>query len=220
MKAIVVDYCGGNLRSVQKCLELAGCEAVVSKDASDIRGADAIVLPGVGAFADASRTMLASGQMQVIRERVSEGVPFLGICLGMQLLFDCGDEGMPEGELAEGLGLLSGRCRRISSINVEGKRLKVPHVGWNQVQIVAQQSEEIAPLFSGIVDGSNFYFTHSYQCEPACSADVLATVVHAEPFACVVRRGSAYGVQFHPEKSSQKGLMVVANFVGIAERSR
>lgn len=220
MRIIIVDYCKGNLRSVQKSLELAGCEAIISVEAHDIRSADAIVLPGVGSFADASRTMLASGQMQAIRERVRQGVPFLGICLGMQLLFDYGDEGMPEGEYAEGLGLLRGRCKRIGSISAEGKRLKVPHVGWNQVRFIERVTSDTEPLFSGIEDDSNLYFTHSYQCEPEDSCDVLATVEHAEKFACAVRKGSVSGVQFHPEKSSHKGLRVLANFVRMAERSR
>jgi glutamine amidotransferase len=214
MRVVVVDYCKGNLRSVQKSLELAGCEALISADVADILAADAIVLPGVGSFADASQTMLATGQMQAIRESVGRGVPFLGICLGLQLLFERGDEGLPDGQWAEGLGILRGHCRRISNQLADGSRVKVPHVGWNQVQYVAgAEKQGLLPLFDGITDNSNFYFTHSYQCEPADPADVLAVVTHAEPFPCVVRRGSAYGIQFHPEKSSQKGLRIMANFL-------
>jgi glutamine amidotransferase len=214
LKAVVVDYCKGNLRSVQKGLELAGCDAFISVDPADILGADAIVLPGVGSFADASQTMLATGQMQAIRERVTEGVPFLGICLGLQLLFERGDEGMPDGQWAEGLGLLPGYCRRVDSQTGDGRQLKVPHVGWNQVEFrPGAEQNGLAPLFVDIPDGANFYFTHSYQAVPADEANLLATVTHAKAFPCVVRAGSAFGVQFHPEKSSAKGLGVLANFV-------
>jgi glutamine amidotransferase len=213
MSFVVVDYCKGNLRSVQKGLQLAGGEAVISQDPSVIKAAQAIVLPGVGSFADASAEMISSGQMQVIRQRVSDGVPFLGICLGLQLLFERGDEGMPNGTWAEGLGLLQGYCRRIDHITTAGKSVKVPHVGWNQVDYCTGDDSCLSPLFAGVDSGSNFYFTHSYQCEPASSGDVLATVTHATEFACVVRKQNIFGVQFHPEKSSHKGLTVLENFV-------
>ncbi|MDR3307325.1 MAG: imidazole glycerol phosphate synthase subunit HisH [Coriobacteriales bacterium] len=211
---VVVDYCKGNLRSVQKALELAGCEARISAEPAAIRSAQAIVLPGVGSFADASATMLASGQMDAIRDRVAQGAPFLGICLGLQLLFERGDENMPEGQWAEGLALLRGSTRRIDAQTPGGARVKVPHVGWNQVAFKGEtRGEDRAPLFAGIPDGSNFYFTHSYQGVPSEECDVLAEVTHATAFPSVVRKGAVFGVQFHPEKSSHKGLEVLENFV-------
>ncbi|MDR2109399.1 MAG: imidazole glycerol phosphate synthase subunit HisH [Coriobacteriales bacterium] len=270
-KTVVVDYSKGNLRSVEKGLALAGAAALVSADADDIARADAIVLPGVGSFADASATMLASGQMQAIRERVRAGVPFLGICLGLQLLFERGDEGLgrrqpiiarsssgqfapdPPGQTtplpqvvassaqtdlgqidsksdaqalvgaspeqptfehrwAEGLGLLRGHCRRIDSTDLQGRSYKVPHVGWNQVHYSGDELW-ISPLFAGIADGSNFYFTHSYQAQPRDHSDIIASVVHARPFTCAVRREQIFATQFHPEKSSRNGLAVLRNFV-------
>jgi glutamine amidotransferase len=232
MSFVVVDYSKGNLRSVQKGLQLAGADARISESAADIRAAQAIVLPGVGSFADASAQMLASGQMQAIRERVAAGVPFLGICLGLQLLFERGDEGAPAGTWVEGLGLLKGACRRIDAIDAKGNTVKVPHVGWNQVRFCAGAapgngadgaargaSSPLSALFEGIEDGSNFYFTHSYQCEPAHASDVLATVVHATEFPCVVRKEHMFGIQFHPEKSSHKGLAVLKNFVAFVLNS-
>ncbi|MDR1358820.1 MAG: imidazole glycerol phosphate synthase subunit HisH [Coriobacteriales bacterium] len=210
MTVLVVDYSKGNLRSVQKGLELAGAHAVISADAEAIRSADALVLPGVGSFADASEVMLATGQMQALRERIHAGVPFLGICLGMQLLFEYGNEGMPEGAWAEGLGILSGRCTRIASTSSRGTSYKIPHVGWNQVLQGAN------PLFDGIADGSHFYFTHSYGCNPADATDVVATVTHARTMPAAVCKDRAFGVQFHPEKSSDTGLAVMRNFVRLA----
>ena len=212
MSFVVVDYSKGNLRSVQKGLELAGCEAVISAQSADIRAAEAIVLPGVGSFADASRQMQASGQMADIQRQIAIGVPFLGICLGLQLLFERGDEGMPAGQWASGLAVLPGYCRRIDAVDECGHSLKVPHVGWNQV-LYGDDGESLSPLFAGIANGSNFYFTHSYQCVPDRSEMVLASVQHAREFACVVRQGRVFGVQFHPEKSSTKGLAVLRNFV-------
>jgi glutamine amidotransferase len=216
MSFVVVDYSKGNLRSVQKGLELAGCEAVISADPGAIRAAQAIVLPGVGSFADASQQMLQSGQMQAIQERIAAGVPFLGICLGLQLLFERGDEGMPAGQWAPGLAVLPGYCRRIDAQDEQGRSYKVPHVGWNQV-IYGNDAESLLPLFQSVADGSNFYFTHSYQCMPSQPQTVLAAVRHAREFPCVVRRGRAFGVQFHPEKSSHKGLQVLRNFVGFVK---
>ena len=215
MAFVVVDYSKGNLRSVQKSFELAGVEAVISADASDIYKAEAIVLPGVGAFADASAAMLQNGQMQAIRECVQAGMPFFGICLGMQLLFERGDEGMPEGEWAEGLGLLPGECTRIANTDAEGTVHKIPHVGWNQAHYStsSKSKAKLPRLFIGIEDASNFYFTHSYGCVPAEESDVLATTTHATVLPSVVCRDLMFGVQFHPEKSSHKGLAVIKNFV-------
>jgi imidazole glycerol-phosphate synthase subunit HisH len=207
MKIAVVDYCKGNLRSVQKGLELAGAAASISDDPSQIASADAIVLPGVGSFHDACTFMTSSGQMEVIRARVAAGVPFLGICLGLQLLFERGDEGVVDG-WDEGLGILPGTVRRMNARRPDQTLVKVPHVGWNDVRYCMS-----SPLFDQIPDGSYFYFTHSYIVMPEHPADIIAEVEHAERFCAAVQRDNVFGVQFHPEKSSKLGMKVLENFV-------
>jgi glutamine amidotransferase len=216
-RCVVVDYSKGNLRSVEKGLERAGASAFISASPKRIAEADAIVLPGVGSFADASAQMAASGQMQAIRERVRAGVPFLGICLGLQLLLERGDEGVEqvayEHRWAEGLGLLRGHCRRVDARDAEGATYKVPHVGWNQAVYTTHDQDRLAALFAGIPDGSNFYFTHSYQAVPTDTQCVVASVEHASKFACAVQSNNILATQFHPEKSSHMGLAVLQNFV-------
>jgi glutamine amidotransferase len=222
MEFIVVDYCKGNLRSVQKGFELAGASARISAEAADIRRAGAIILPGVGSFADASETMIASGQWQAIRERISAGVPFFGICLGLQLLYDSGVEGVAQGAAAaRGLGVLAGHCDRIANTTASGKRVKVPHVGWNQLRYSRDPANDgqLAALTRGIDDGSNFYFTHSYRVFSGKGSEVAAEVTHADSFPCMVVAGNVVGVQFHPEKSSAKGLVMMQNFVDFVKRS-
>ena len=295
----VVDYQKGNLKSVERGLIAAGGEAFITADASEIAKADAIVLPGVGAFADAAATMCELGQMEAIRERVRVGVPFLGICLGEHLMFEHGVEGAPEGSPACGLGLLPGTVVAMPRYDAQGKAFKVPHVGWNTIEIPAcggsaavppcgegggnavlkqsslrcgtargtspdsaalldggqaepelsslrsenaggafpgsapqagsefafpgsapQAGSELAfacPLFDGIAPGEYFYFTHSY-IAPAGS-HTIAETTHSTRFASAVQFGErAFGVQFHPEKSSDAGARVLANFVAIAAR--
>jgi glutamine amidotransferase len=227
MALIVIDYQKGNIRSVQKGLELAGARARISGDAREIARADALVLPGVGAFADAAAFMTESGQMQAVREALARGVPFLGICLGLHLLLEWGEEGVadvtsrtaPDATWACGIAAIPGHVRRIDSADASGQGFKVPHVGWNQIRFKpdAEAVSALGALFDGIEDGSNFYFTHSYQGVPAERSAVLATVTHATELPCVIRKGSAFGVQFHPEKSSHKGLQVLKNFVRFAK---
>lgn len=243
VKFIVIDYKKGNIRSVQKGLELAGAQTRVSAEVSEIRTADALILPGVGSFADASAYMLETGQMQAIQERIQQGVPFLGICLGMQLLFERGNEGMPAGTWAEGLGIFEGTCERIASEDAEGKHYKVPHVGWNRVEYAysgdacttghqengqtcrqkrdsdTSRATGIDTLFAGIEDGSHFYFTHSFQCRPVSksSQEVLASTTHATTLPSAVGKENVFGVQFHPEKSSHKGLQLMKNFVDFVQ---
>lgn len=215
MSFIIVDYSKGNLRSVQKAFELAGVEARISADAHDIYDAEAIVLPGVGSFADAAVTMQANGQRQAIREQVRAGTPFFGICLGMQLLFERGTEGAPEDSWTEGLGILKGTCERIASVDSKGMLYKIPHVGWNQVELASSAAAQTSGLFKDIEDGSNFYFTHSYSCRPTNEEEILATTTHAQRFVSVVGKDHIVGVQFHPEKSSHKGLAIIKNFVNL-----
>lgn len=212
MDIAIIDYSKGNLRSVQKGLEAAGERAFVTSDPDDIPRADAVVLPGVGAFADAARTMQELGQMDALRDALAAGVPFLGICLGLHLLFEWGDEGV-EGGVIEGIGFLKGGCGRLPRVTSSGERVKIPHVGWNTVDLVRE-----SPLFDGLPSGSHFYFTHSYRCNPAEEADVLARTVHGEPFVSAVSRDNVYGVQFHPEKSSQLGRRMLENFARLARR--
>lgn len=202
----VVDYCKGNLRSVERGLIRAGGKAFITDDPSAIASAEAIVLPGVGAFADASATMLQTGQMQAIREALSRGVFFLGICLGEHLLFEEGTEGSDH---AEGLGVLPGVVDRIPEFDSQGNRYKIPHVGWNSIEF---DESCTCPLLEGIPVGEYFYFTHSY-CAPASQA-TIATTTHSVTFPSVVQSGERiFGVQFHPEKSSDAGARVLRNFV-------
>lgn len=230
----VVDYQKGNLKSVERGLIAAGGEAFITADASEIAKADAIVLPGVGAFADAATTMCELGQMDVIRERVRAGVPFLGICLGEHLMFEHGVEGAPEGNPTCGLGLLPGTVVAMPRGDEQGKAFKVPHVGWNTIEMPAcnwngetvaipptpQPGSELAlacPLFDGIAPGEYFYFTHSYIAPTG--SHTIAETTHSLRFTSAVQYGDrAFGVQFHPEKSSDAGARVLANFVAIAAR--
>lgn len=212
----VVDYRKGNLKSVERGLVAAGADARITDDARVIARAEAIVLPGVGAFADAAATMCELGQMEVIRDRVDAGVPFLGICLGEHLMFEEGTEGAPEEDdeassnNARGLALLPGVVDRMPRMDASGRAYKVPHVGWNSVAF-----DEDCPLFAGIEPGEFFYFTHSYVA-PDTPATV-ATTTHSTTFPSAVQfRSNAFGVQFHPEKSSDAGARVLANFVAFA----
>ncbi len=254
----VVDYQKGNLKSVERGLIAAGGEAFITADASEIAKADAIVLPGVGAFADAAATMCELGQIEAIRDRVRAGVPFLGICLGEHLMFEHGVEGAPEGNPACGLGLLPGTVVAMPRCDAQGKAFKVPHVGWNTIEIPAcggsaavppcgegggnavlkqsslrcgtargtspdsapQPGSDLAfacPLFDGIAPGEYFYFTHSYIAPTG--SHTIAETAHSTRFTSAVQFGErAFGVQFHPEKSSDAGARVLANFVAIAAR--
>ena len=295
----VVDYQKGNLKSVERGLIAAGGEAFITADASEIAKADAIVLPGVGAFADAAATMCELGQMEVIRERVRAGVPFLGICLGEHLMFEHGVEGAPEGNPACGLGLLPGTVVAMPRCDEQGKAFKVPHVGWNTIEMpsphggaavppcggivgnavlkqsslrcgtargtspdsaalldggqaepelsslrsenaggafpnsASQPESELAfpgsapqagselafacPLFDGIAPGEYFYFTHSYIAPTG--SHTIAETTHSVRFTSAVQYGDrAFGVQFHPEKSSDAGARALANFVAITAR--
>lgn len=226
---VVVDYHKGNLLSVVRGLTALGAEAVVSDDPAVIAAADAIVLPGVGAFGDASESMITLGQMPVIRQRVADGVPFLGICLGMHLMFEEGIEGAPEEDdevsthNAQGLAILPGVVDKLPAYDENRVFYKIPHVGWNTVEPVAHldAAAEMAPgftspLFAGIDPGEYFYFTHSYKVPDG--SFVVAQTTHAAPFSCAVQyQDHAFGVQFHPEKSSEAGARLLQNFIDIAK---
>ena len=197
----VLDYGMGNLRSVSKALERVGARAQVTSEHARIAAADGLILPGVGAFPKAMEEVRARGLDDAFRERVAAGVPALGICLGMQLLF----ERSTELGGAEGLGLLPGEVRALDAAG-----LKVPQIGWNAVRWRRE-----SPLCEGLPQPCAFYHVHSFAAIPADGADVVGTAVYGEEFASVVDRGRLFGVQFHPEKSGDDGLRLLRNFARI-----
>lgn len=207
----IVDYQKGNIRSVERGLAAAGADVRVTPTETGIREADGIVLPGVGAFADAMGTLEDTGQAAAIREAVAAGVPFLGICLGMHLMYEAGEE-HAEGAPTPGLGLLPGVVSRMPALDAEGCAHKVPHVGWNTVHVTEVGAQG---LFAGIPQDEYFYFTHSY-IAPEGDATCGRTA-HSVTFPSACARGRAFGVQFHPEKSSDAGAALLANFVRLTE---
>ncbi|MDI3280040.1 MAG: imidazole glycerol phosphate synthase subunit HisH [Bacillota bacterium] len=198
----IIDYGMGNLRNVERAFRRLGIPAVVTGDRREVEKASALVLPGVGAFTAAMENLRRAGLEVVIREAVEGGRPFLGICLGLQLLFEESEEGAEGGARPRGLGLLPGRVVRFK----EG--LKVPQIGWNQLHILRPE----APELQGIEEGSFFYFVHSYYALPADPGTVAATTDYGVSFASAVWRDNLFAVQFHPEKSSRAGLTLLANF--------
>jgi glutamine amidotransferase len=193
----IIDYGVGNLRSVEKAFAAMGCEALVTSDESLLRHAERLVLPGVGAFAACMRELSSRGLDNLVRERVKEGTPLLGVCVGMQMLFEESEE---FGETF-GLGLLKGRVRRFPG------DLVVPQVGWNQVR-----QRGTHPLLADIQDNAFFYFVHSYSCEADDRAVVIGETDYGALYPSVVARENICGVQFHPEKSQAAGLRLLANF--------
>ena len=192
----------GNLRSVEKALERAGAEVKVTRDANTIRAAEGLVLPGVGAFPKAMESVRKLGFDTLMREHVDAGKPALGICLGMQLLFDSSSELGG----AEGLGLLEGDVTAL-----EAPGLKVPHIGWNEVGWTNG-----TPVAEGLSNPAAFYHVHSFAPRPANAEDVLGRATYGTEFVSVVGRGNVFGVQFHPEKSGPDGLALLRNFVRLA----
>jgi glutamine amidotransferase len=206
---VIVDYGAGNLRSVQKALERVGATAVISDDPAVLaqptsRG---LVLPGVGAFGDGMANLRARGWIEPLRRAVGQGMPLLGICLGMQLLFDESEE---MGHHA-GLGLLPGRVVRFPD-----GALRVPHIGWNQLHPQAPGH----PLLAGLAEGAHAYFVHSFLVVPDEPGDVLATTDYGLDFASLVGRGRIWGAQFHPEKSQEVGLRLLANYWRMVDHDR
>ena len=197
----ILDYGMGNLRSVEKALERTGARATITRDHDEIRASDGAILPGVGAFPKAMRNLRNLELNMVIAELLAGGMPMLGICLGMQLLF----EASAENEGAWGLGLLGGRVERLPA-----PELKVPHIGWNTVRWTRRTA-----LLEDLPDECPFYFVHSFAPVTVGEEDVLGTSSYGEPFVCAVEREPVYGVQFHPEKSSGHGLQLLRNFTSI-----
>jgi glutamine amidotransferase len=197
----VVDYGMGNRRSVEKAFERIGANVTVTNDHDRLRAAAGLVVPGVGAFPRGMASLRELGLDELLRERLAQGVPVLGICLGMQLAF----ERSTELDGATGLGLIAGEVHRL-----DHGTLKLPHIGWNEVSFTSS-----SPFTEGLPERCAFYHVHSFAPAPTDSRDILGTAVYGAPFASVVAREGFYGVQFHPEKSSAAGLRLLANFARI-----
>lgn len=198
----IIDYDAGNIRSVEKAVMLLGHEAVVTRDRDAILSADHVILPGVGAFGDAMAKLRKYGLVDTIREAVERELPFLGICLGLQLLFESSEEAPG----IEGLGLLPGKILRIP----DGKGLKIPHIGWNSLTFPNQ-----GRLFQGIAQGEYVYFVHSFYLQAGDPKVVTASTEYGTVIHASVERGNLFACQFHPEKSSEIGLKILQNFLNI-----
>ncbi|MGH2884279.1 MAG: imidazole glycerol phosphate synthase subunit HisH [Solirubrobacteraceae bacterium] len=198
----VIDYGMGNRRSVEKALEHVGATVSLTGDQHELERCDGLVLPGVGAFPKAMRNLRELGLVELIQSRVDAGTPLLGICLGMQLLFDHSDELSP----TPGLGLISGEVTPL-----QARSLRVPHIGWNEVRF-----ERTTGLTAELPQsGCPFYHVHSFAARPSDPDTVIGTTEYGERFATIVARGSVFGVQFHPEKSSRHGLRMLHSFMGV-----
>lgn len=198
---VIVDYGVGNLRSVQKGFEKVGQTATVTSDPDVIRSASKVVLPGVGAFGDGMQELRKRELAEPVKQAIAEGKPFLGICLGLQLLFEVSYEGGRH----EGLGVLPGEVVRFDL----PPEYKVPHMGWNQLRI-----RRPAPILAGLGDGTHVYFVHSYYAVPREHQDIAAETEYGRAFTSVVCRDNIFATQFHPEKSQADGLKILRNFAG------
>ena len=199
----IIDYDMGNLRSVQKGFEMVGHQAVVTRDVETIDRASHVVLPGVGAFGDCMNNLNRYGLIDPIYRAIRDEKPFLGICLGYQLLF----EESEEFGIHKGLGILPGKVKAMLTVDAQGKPLKIPHMGWNSIEIA-----QPAPPLKGIASGAFVYFVHSFYVEPAQSALTCTTTEYGIPFASSVWKGKVFASQFHPEKSQGIGLSILKNF--------
>ena len=205
MQIIIIDYGMGNLGSVRRALEDQGATPTISDDPKQIRSADALILPGVGSFRVGMSNLNQLGISDAIRDAVANDCPLLGICLGMQLLANEGEEGGG----SEGLGLIPGA---VTQMRPTSPTIRIPHVGWNEVVM-----HQACPFFEGVADRSDFYFVHSFEFRPIHATDVLATTPHGTDFVSVVQRGNIIGTQFHPEKSSFVGCQLLSNFLKLAQ---
>lgn len=203
----IIDYGMGNLRSVQKGFEQVGHPALVTSQPGEVAAASAVVLPGVGAFRDGMDQLVQRGLVGPIQAAIAQGKPFLGICLGLQLLFSWSEEF----GLYRGLGLLEGRVVRLpdcASVPPGEARLKIPHMGWNTLSI----RQPHCPLFRGIPSGAYVYFVHSYYAQPEDPNVIAATTAYGREFSCALWKDNLFATQFHPEKSQQVGLQILKNF--------
>lgn len=205
MAIAIVDYGMGNLHSVSKAVERLGYEAIVTGDAETILSSDGVLLPGVGAFGDAMSHLRETKLDAVVTQAAENGLPLLGICLGMQLLFDSSEEHGRH----EGLGLLPGRVERFAG----DSGLKVPHMGWNRLEFLQQNH----PILKGLTEG-HVYFVHSYHVLTGRPGDLLAVTDYGHPVTAIVGHNNVYGMQFHPEKSGELGMALLRNFLELAVR--
>lgn len=211
-KVTVVDYGSGNLLSVCRALRRCGADVSVAKIAAEVEQADRLVVPGVGAMADAMRSLEAGGLVDPIRAFAEQDRPLLGICVGMQVLFDAGEEF----GVHPGLGLLGGRVRKISGVRDDGQRRKIPHIGWNTLVHAAGVSGWHGTILGTLPAEPATYFLHSFAVEPVEASIRLADCIYEDVRVCAtVRKGVIYGCQFHPEKSGEIGLAILANFLAL-----
>ena len=201
----IIDYDAGNIKSVEKALLSLGEEVVITRDADKILSADGVILPGVGAFGDAMEKLHSYGLVEIIKKCVNNGTPFLGICLGLQLLFESSEESPG----VEGLHILDGRILRIP----DAPGLKIPHIGWNDLSF-----PNAGKLFQGLPENSYVYFVHSYYLQAADEKIVTATTEYGTHIHASVEKGNVYACQFHPEKSSDVGLQILKNFIAITKK--
>jgi glutamine amidotransferase len=206
MTTLIVDYGMGNLRSVQKAFERIGEDAQICSDPQQVAEADRVVLPGVGAFRDAVNALHEHQLVDVLQDHIAADRPFLGICLGLQMLFE---ESLEDG-VHRGLGVIPGKVRRFDL----SSEYKIPHMGWNQLQLPETGRHS---LFAGVDSGRWFYFVHSYHCEPAADDWTAATTDYGYPFVSAVARGNVMATQFHPEKSQASGMQILRNFLAATE---
>lgn len=200
----IIDYDAGNIKSVEKAIDYLGEEAVITRDRDTILGVDRVILPGVGAFGDAMDKLRTYGLDKVIQEVVGQNTPFLGICLGLQLLFESSEES----EGVEGLGILKGKVVRLP----EESDLKIPHIGWNSLKY-----PNPGRLFTGIAEDSYVYFVHSYYLQAKDPSIVTATTEYGTLIHASVEQGNVFACQFHPEKSSEVGMQILKNFLTISK---
>jgi len=204
---VIIDYGMGNLHSVQNALDFIGAKGIISASPYDMENADALILPGVGAFPDASDTLYGKGIAQTVQKLCRDGsMPLLGICLGMQLLLDESDEVRP----TKGLGLIHGRCERIRDTG-----LKIPHIGWNDLTI----DDKSCPILKNTSDGDYVYFVHSFKASLSDRASLAAHTLYGEEIPAVIQNGNVFGVQFHPEKSERVGLDILRAYASYVEGS-
>lgn len=202
----VIDYDAGNIKSVEKAVQLLGEEARPTRNAEEILGADGVILPGVGAFGDAMEKLERYGLVDVIHQCVERNIPFLGICLGLQLLFDSSEESPG----VKGLGILRGKVVRLPG----DAGLKIPHIGWNDLRFPVK-----GRLFEGIPEGTYVYFVHSYYLQAEDSGIVTATTEYGAQIHASVEKGNVFACQFHPEKSSGVGLKILNNFLALTRKA-
>jgi glutamine amidotransferase len=203
MKITIVDYGMGNLRSVQKAFEVQGFHAKITSDPKRVESAEKLVMPGVGAFGMAMRNLRKAGLVNPVKRQIAKGTPYLGICLGLQLLMEESNEFGPQ----KGLGVLKGCVRHLNTLKGFDAKLKTPHMGWNTVK-----TRKESPVMKGIEDGSYFYFVHSFVVVPDNKEDAATATGYGAEFVSSVSAGNLFACQFHPEKSQDLGLKLLANF--------